>query len=103
KADGSIAGPKNFAKLKGFKQSETGPTSGADGLAVDASGRLYVATSAGVEVFDARGKALGVIELPRPPQNLAFAGSDRKSLYVVGRGAVWKIRTLASGPADRAK
>ena len=103
KADGSIAGPKNFAKLKGFKQSEAGPTSGADGLAVDASGRLYVATSAGVEVFDARGKALGVIELPRPPQNLAFAGADRKSLYVVGRGAVWKIRTLASGPADRAK
>ena len=103
KADGSVSSPKNFAKLKGFKQGETGPTSGADGLAVDSDGRLYVATSAGVEIFDARGKALGVIELPRPPQNLAFAGADRKSLYVVGRGAVWKIRTLASGPADRGK
>jgi gluconolactonase len=44
-----------------------------------------------------------VIELPKPPQNLAFAGADRHSLYVVGRGAVWKIRTLASGPAGRAK
>ena len=81
----------------------TGPSSGADGLAIDAQGRLYVATSAGVEIFDRRGKALGVIELPKAPQNLAFAGAGGSTLYVVGRGAVWKIETLASGPANRAK
>ena len=44
--------PRKFARLAGFKQTETGPTSGADGLAVDAQGRLYVASSAGVEMFD---------------------------------------------------
>lgn len=92
-----------FARLAGYKQTETGPSSGADGLAIDAAGRLYVATSAGVEVFDTQGKPLGVIEIPNPPQNLAFAGTDRKTLYVVGRGAVWKIRTLAEGPQGRAK
>jgi gluconolactonase len=70
---------------------------------MDAQGRLYVASSAGVEVFDRKGKALGVIELPNPPQNLAFAGSDRRTLYVVGRGAVWKIRTQTCGPSGRAK
>ena len=36
-------------------------------------------------------------------QNLAFAGADRRTLYVVGRGAVWKIRTLAGGPEGRGK
>jgi gluconolactonase len=102
-ADGAVSQPKNFARLAGFKQTDNGPSSGADGLAVDAQGRLYVATSAGVEIFDRRGKGLGVIELPKAPQNLAFAGPDRRTLYVVGRGAVWKIETLASGPVDRAK
>jgi gluconolactonase len=100
---GAVSQPKNFARLAGFKQTENGPSSGADGLAVDAQGRLYVASSAGVEVFDRRGKALGVIELPKAPQNLAFAGSSGNALYVVGRGAVWKIDTLTRGPANRAK
>ena len=38
----------------------------------------------------------------RQPQNLAFGGADRSSLYVVGRGVVWRIDTLTRGP-DRAK
>lgn len=76
--------------------------SGADGLAVDVDGRLYVASTAGVQVFSPTGSALGVIALPRQPQNLAFGGADRSSLYVVGRGVVWRIDTLTRGP-DRAK
>jgi sugar lactone lactonase YvrE len=101
--DGAASRQRNFAQLAGYKQTDNGFSSGADGLAVDSAGRLYVASTAGVQVFDARGKALGVIELPNPPQNLAFAGVDRKTLYVVGRGAVWKIRTQAQGPKNRAK
>jgi sugar lactone lactonase YvrE len=100
---GSVSNRRDFAKLAGFKQTDNGPSSGADGLAVDAQGRLYVASSAGIEVFDRKGKALGVIEIPNAPQNLAFAGADRRTLYVVGRGAVWKIRTLAGGPEGRGK
>jgi gluconolactonase len=101
--DGSISKRRDFARLAGFKQTDNGPSSGADGIAVDAQGRLYVASSAGIEVFDRKGKALGVIEIPNAPQNLAFAGADRRTLYVVGRGAVWKIRTLAGGPEGRGK
>ena len=70
---------------------------------MDAQGRLYVASSAGIEVFDAQGRALGVISLPKQPQNLAFAGPDKKQLFVVGRGAVWRIDTLAQGFTGRAK
>jgi len=102
-ADGTIGPRRNFAKLDGFKKTETGTSSGADGLAVDADGRLYVATTIGVQVFSKSGEALGVIPLPKQPQNLAFAGPDKKSLYVVGRGAVYKIPTLTAGVAERAK
>ena len=49
-------------------------------------------------MFSARGEALGIIPLPKQPQNLAFAGTDRSVLYVVGRGAVYRIATLTRGP-----
>jgi gluconolactonase len=102
-ADGSVQNRRNFAKLEGWKNTENVWSSGADGLAVDAEGRLYVASNAGIEVFSNKGEALGVISLPKKPQNLAFAGKDKKTLYVVGRGAAYKIPLLAAGFAGRAK
>jgi gluconolactonase len=102
-ADGRIGAHRNFAKLEGWRKTDTGASSGADGLAVDASGRLYVASTAGIQVFSSKGEALGVIALPRAPQNLAFAGTDKKTLYVVGRGAAYKIPLLAEGYGGRAK
>lgn len=102
-ADGTISGRRDFAQLVGFQKTETGFTSGADGLAVDASGRLFVATTVGIQVFTSAGVSLGIIPIPLQPQNLAFAGVDKKTLYVVGRGAVYRIPMLTSGFADRAK
>jgi sugar lactone lactonase YvrE len=40
--DGSVSHRRDFARLAGFKQTDNGPSSGADGLAIDAQGRLYV-------------------------------------------------------------
>lgn len=103
-ADGSLGPKRQFVKLAGYRQAQNGSwSSGADGLAVDADGRLYVATNVGVEVFDAAGQALGVISLPKQPQNLAFAGVDKKQLFVVGRGAAYRIDTLAQGYTGRVK
>jgi gluconolactonase len=75
-------------------------------MAVDSEGRVYAATNAGVEVFSARGELLGVMPVQwgaengniRKPQNLAFGGRDRKTLYIVGSGTVYKVRTLSQGP-----
>ncbi len=93
--DGGLSNRRPFASLAGFAELPEGPTSGADGIVVDSEGRVYVATRAGVEVFSERGEALGVIALPKQPQNLAFAGPERSHLYVVGRGSVFRIPTLA--------
>jgi gluconolactonase len=54
-------------------------------------------------VFSAAGQTLGVIPLPVAPQNLAFAGADKKTLYVVGRGNAYQIAMLAQGYLGRAK
>lgn len=101
-ADGVVGKRRNFARLaRRVDASATG--AGADGLAVDADGRLYVATSLGVQVFNASGVALGVIELPKRPQNLAFAGKNKRDLFVVGQGAVYRIHTGTRGVLSRAK
>jgi gluconolactonase len=101
--NGSLANRRNFAKYDGVTKTDTGVASGADGLAIDNDGRVYAATSAGVQVFSPEGKHLGTIPLSRSPQNLAFAGADKKTLYVVGRGAAFKIPTLSQGFLGRAK
>jgi gluconolactonase len=103
--DGTGRNRREFGRLEGVTKTEAGVRSGADGLAVDQAGRLYVATQAGVQVFSPQGQRLGTIPIgvAGGPQNIAFAGKDKRTLYVVGRGAMWTIAMLAQGPRDRAK
>lgn len=103
--DGGVQNRRNFARLDGVTRTATGVRSGADGLAVDNAGRLYVATQIGVQIFSPQGSHLGTIPvgIPNGPQNIAFAGSDKKTLYIVGRGAAWKVQMLAEGIRSRAK
>jgi gluconolactonase len=101
--DGTVRNRRNFAKYEGVTKSETGATSGADGLAVDAAGRVYTAANGGVQVFSPSGQHLGTIPVPRGVQNLAFAGTDKKTLYLVGRGIAYKVQTQAQGFKGRAK
>jgi len=97
------------------------PGSAGDGTAVDLEGRLYVSTNAGVQVIDKTGKYLGVIPTPRGVISVAFAGPDKKTLYVVGSGAddengqpirqgpqqtaatIYKLPVIAQGLKGRAK
>ena len=87
--------------MKSVTRGPNGVSSGADGLAIDSQGRVYVAASTGVQVFSPQGQHLGTIPLSRAPQNLAFAGPEKKTLYVVGRGAAYRIAMLAEGFKDR--
>jgi gluconolactonase len=103
--DGSVRNRRDFARLQDVTKTDVGVRSGADGLAVDSAGRLYVATQVGVQVFSAQGAHLGTIPIgvQNGPQNLAFAGPDKKTLYVVGRNAAWKVPMQSQGLKDRAK
>jgi gluconolactonase len=104
KADGTVGNRRNFAKYPTVNKTPAGVfNSGADGLAIDNDGRVYVVSLGGVHVFSAKGDLLGTIPLSLPGQNIAFAGADKKTLYIVGRGAAFKVRLLAAGYAGRAK
>ncbi len=56
-----------------------------------------------MQVFSSKGVHLGTIALPKAPQNLAFAGKGKQTLYIVGRGAAYRINTLTKGYGGRAK
>jgi gluconolactonase len=114
--DGSLTNRRNFGKYKslavpGHKDPLVAEDNGADGLAIDSDGRVYVATNVGVEVFSPQGQHLGVIPVIwgaesftlRKPQNLAFSGADKKVLYTVGANAIFKIPMLSQGFKGRAK
>jgi gluconolactonase len=103
--DGRLANQRNFARYEGTTKSNDGVTSGADGLAIDNDGRIYAAinTTGGVQVFSPQGQHLGTIPTSRGAQNLAFAGPDKRTLYIVGRGAAFKVQMLAQGFLGRAK
>jgi gluconolactonase len=102
--DGTLSNQRDFAEYEGVTTNDDGTlASGADGLAIDSQGRLYAATTIGVQVFSPEGAHLGTIPVSRAPQNIAFAGIDKRTLYIVGRGAAYRVLMLAQGFADRAK
>lgn len=91
------------------------PEGGVDGLAIDAAGRLYDCSNLGIQVLSPKGEHLGLIPIPRPTTTLAFAGPDKKTLYVIGRGndgpggngqnarSMYKIAMIAQGYKGRPK
>jgi gluconolactonase len=101
--DGSVGNRREFGRLEGVRKTETGIQSGADGLAIDAEGRVYLTTIPGIQVFSPAGQHLGTIPLPVQAQSLAFAGADKKTLFIVGRGSVFRIAMQAQGFLGRAK
>ena len=98
--DGTGANRRTYATLQGIP---AGKISGADGIAIDSAGRIYVATAVGVQVFDAKGQYLGTIAVPRQPANLAFSGPDKQTLYITAREGLYRIKMLAKGPARLGK
>jgi gluconolactonase len=104
-ADGSLANQREFGRLRGGQ--------GGDGAAVDAEGRLYVATGASADVFSPAGEFLGSIAGPRGMHGVAFGGKDKKTLFGIvfyggwgtpgARNQIVAIPMLARGYPGRAK
>ena len=81
-ADGSTSNRKDFASV-------TSP----DGFAVDCAGNLYVASgSAGaIQVLSPSGAKLGSVTVAASLSNMAFGGSDGKTLYITAGKALYSL------------
>ena len=101
--DGRVANKRQYARLLEPEKGSLGPRSRADGMAIDAIGRLYVSTAAGIQVIDRGGKHVGIIRLPSVARNVAFGGQGRRTLYLTALDSLYRVQTLAEGPAGRSK
>jgi sugar lactone lactonase YvrE len=80
--DGSLENGQPFCHLH---LDDRQPDSGADGLAVDLTGRLYVASRVGLQFCDQAGRVNGIIS---PPQagwmaQASFGGPTLDTLYAI--------------------
>lgn len=98
-ADGTVSNGRKFAQLFLTENvlDRKGKSSSADGMAIDKQGNLYVATYYGVQIFNAKGEFVGMINLPSFPVSLCFGDGDMKTLYIVSYSKVYKIRTNMEG------
>jgi gluconolactonase len=94
-ASGTVKAKRPFARLHNIPP---GQESVADGMALDRDDRVYVTTVTGVQVFDKAGQYLGTIRVPRQPANLAFAGPNKRTLYITAREGLYRLQMLSQGP-----
>ncbi len=98
--DGSLAHKQEYGWLHVTDHLQ----SGADGIAVDTEGRVYVTTTLGVQIMDQLGRVNFIIRKPKDAwlSNVKFGGKDRDVLYVTCGDSVFKRRLNAKG-VDPAK
>ncbi len=73
--------------------------SGADGMAVDTAGRIYVTTAMGVQVLDQLGRVNFIFGKPKAAwhSNVVFAGVDRDILVLTCGDSVYRRKIRATG------
>jgi sugar lactone lactonase YvrE/enterochelin esterase-like enzyme len=99
-ADGSLTNGVPFHRLELPDEVNSGVLrSGADGMAVDDSGFIYVATSLGIQITDPIGRTVAIINKPESadPSNVVFGGKDLQTLYVTAVDKVFKRQTRRKG------
>jgi gluconolactonase len=95
-ADGSLAHKQRYFYVH---MPDAATRSASDGMAVDADGRVYIATGLGVQVFDQIGKCHAIIPAPNRAalSNVEFAGANFDELYVTNGDKVFKRKTKVKG------
>lgn len=96
--DGSLRFPERYFRPLRLP-SGGGDRPGSDGMTVDMAGRVYVATRAGVQMFDPTGRMGGVIQKPQPGplSNVAFGGPELNILYATCGDKVFRRVTKTKG------
>lgn len=101
--DGTLANGRIFCKLNPPESIENLPYvqhfGEADGMKVDAMGNVYVTTYTGIQIFNAEGTYLGIIEMPgeESAANIVFGGENLKTIYITARTSLYAVEVLIPG------
>jgi gluconolactonase len=88
----------SLTEAKVIFDASSDPRPGApDGMKIDEQGNIYSAGPAGVWIFSPEGKPLATILMPERVSNVAWAGPDRKILYITASSSVYRVRLKIAG------
>ena len=94
-ADGSLENGQRFHYLHVPTSADH---ASAGGLAVDSTGRLYVATNLGMQVCDQAGRPICILPTPTgQPTSLCFGGEEFDTLVVTCGDAVYRRKLKVEG------
>jgi gluconolactonase len=95
-ADGTLDHAQRFCHLH---LDDRLPDSGADGLTVDVTGRLYVATRSGLQFCDQAGRVNGIISAPDRTwfAQATFAGPKLATLYAITEKRLYRRPSKTNG------
>jgi gluconolactonase len=97
--DGTLGSKQEYGWLHVTDHLQTG----ADGMAVDSEGRMYVTTTMGVQVLDQLGRVNLILNKPGDGwlSNVTFGGPKKDVLYATCGDSVFKRRIKATGVDPR--
>jgi gluconolactonase len=92
KADGTLTDGKVF-----FDAGSDPRPGSPDGMKVDQQGNLYSAGPGGVWIFSSAGKHLGTIDFRENVGNVAWGGTDHRTLYIAAASSIYRITLKIPG------
>jgi gluconolactonase len=99
KPDGTLTDPKLLYDATADKRPGS-----PDGMKVDEQGNIYSAGPGGVWIFSPEGKPLGTIVIGEKVANVAWAGPDRKTLYIAASSSIYRVHlNIAGEPLTRSR
>ncbi len=90
--DGTLADPKLL-----YDATSDPRPGNPDGMKLDSQGNIYSAGPGGVWIFSPEGKPIAVLLIPEKVANLAWAGPDRKTLYIAASTSLYRVRLNIPG------
>jgi gluconolactonase len=90
--DGTLSSGEVFYDL-----TEAAGDDAVNGIKVDLEGNLYVCGPGGVWILSPEGQALGMIQGPEIPLNLAWGDQDARTLYMTAMTSIYRMRLNTPG------
>ncbi len=70
---------------------------GGDGMELDEAGHVYIAAGRDIWIFDPDGSLVEQIRPPEPPSNLAFGGTQGRTMFITAQTSLYALEMTVRG------